>query len=112
MGKNSLKIEVTNIEEKKAKYPLEIRCRAKKIVKIFVWRSQKKIAENKGGVVGINYTDIYLMKVHVTIKISQHDSLLLNKCNHGIFYVKLDVTLNIYGFEIEENTEKCDFEGF
>ena len=56
--------------------------------------------------------NIDLRKVHVTIKIFQHDSLLLNKCNHGIFYVKLNITLEIYGFEIEENAEKCDFEGF
>ena len=37
--------------------------------------------------------NIDLRKVHVTIKIFQHDSLLLNKCNHCIFYVKLNVTL-------------------
>ena len=48
----------------------------------------------------------------MTIKIFQHDSLLLNKCNHGIFHVKLNVTLEIYVFEIEENAEKRDFEGF
>ena len=51
-------------------------------------------------------------KVRLTIKIFQHDSLLLNKCNHDIFYAKLNVILEIYGFEIEENAEKCDFEGF
>ena len=48
----------------------------------------------------------------MTIKISQHDFLLLNKCNHDIFYAKLKVILEIYGFEIEENAEKCDFEEF
>ena len=51
-------------------------------------------------------------KVRVTIKIFQHDSLLLNKSNHDIFYAKLNVILEIYGFEIEKNAEKCDFEGF
>ena len=56
--------------------------------------------------------NINLKKVHVTIKVFQDDSLLLNKCNHGISYLKLNVTLEIYGFEIEENAEKCDFEGF
>ena len=56
--------------------------------------------------------NIDLRKVHVAIKIFQHDSLLLNKCNHDIFYAKLNVILEIYGFEIEENAEKCDFEGF
>ena len=56
--------------------------------------------------------NIDLRKVHVTIKIFQHDSLLLNKCNHDIFYAKLNVILEIYGFEIEKNAEKCDFEGF
>ena len=54
--------------------------------------------------------NINLRKVLVIIKIFQHDSLLLNKCNHDIFYVKLNVTLEIYGFEIEENAEMCDFE--
>ena len=53
-----------------------------------------------------------LRKVLVTIKIFQHDFLLLNKCSHDIFYVKLNVTLEIYGFEIKENSEKCDFERF
>ena len=56
--------------------------------------------------------NIDLGKVHVTIKIFQHDSLLLNKCNHVIFYVELNVTLKIYEVEIEENPEKCDFEEF
>ena len=40
------------------------------------------------------------------------NSFLLNKCNHGKFDVMLNVTLEIYGFEIEENAEKWDFEGF
>ena len=35
--------------------------------------------------------NIDLRKVRVTIKIFQHDSLLLNKCNHGIFCAKLNV---------------------
>ena len=56
--------------------------------------------------------NIDLRKVHVTIKIFQHDLLLLNKCNHDIFHAKLKVILEIYGFEIEENEETCDFEGF
>ena len=56
--------------------------------------------------------NIDLRKVHVTIKIFQHDSLLLNESNHDIFYAKLNVILEIYGFGIEENAEKCDFEGF
>ena len=56
--------------------------------------------------------NIDLRKVHVTIKIFQHDSLLFNKCNHGIFYVKLNASLGIFGFEIEENAKKCDFEAF
>ena len=56
--------------------------------------------------------NIDLRKMSVTIKIFQHDSLLLYKCNHGIFYVKLNVTLEIYGIEIEEYAEKCDLEGF
>ena len=56
--------------------------------------------------------NIDLRKVPVTLKIFQHDSLLLNKRNHGIFYVKFNVTLGIYGFEIEENAEKCVFEEF
>ena len=56
--------------------------------------------------------NIDLRKVYVTIKIFQHDSFLLNKCNHDIFYAKLEVILEIYGFEVEENAEKCDFEGF
>ena len=47
--------------------------------------------------------NIDLRKVPVIIKIFQHDSVLLNKCKHGIFYVKLNVTLEIYGFEIDEN---------
>ena len=51
-------------------------------------------------------------KVHLTIKVFQDDSLLLNKCNHGIFYAKLNITLEIYAFEVEENAEKCNFEGF
>ena len=38
--------------------------------------------------------------------------LLSNKCNHDIFCAKLNVILDIYGFEIEENAEKYDFEGF
>ena len=56
--------------------------------------------------------NIDLRKVRVTTKIFQHDFLLLNNCKHGIFYVKLKVILEIYGFKIEENAEKCDFEGF
>ena len=56
--------------------------------------------------------NIDLRKVHVTIKIFQHDSLLLNKCDHDLIYANLNIILELYGFEIEENTEKCDFEGF
>ena len=66
--------------------------------------------KNKSG--ACSSFNIDLRKVHVTIKIFQHDSLLLNKWNHDIFYAKLNVILEIYGFEIEENAEKCDFEGF
>ena len=43
--------------------------------------------------------------VSVTIKIFQHDSLLLTKCNYDIFYTKLNVILEIYGSEIDENVE-------
>ena len=53
-------------------------------------------------------------KEHVTIKIFQHDYLVFKKCNHGITYVKLNVTLDIlevYGFEIEEKSGKYDFKG-
>ena len=56
--------------------------------------------------------NIDLRKVPVTIKIFQHDFLLLDKYNHDIFYAKLNVILEIYDFEIEENAEKCDFKGF
>ena len=56
--------------------------------------------------------NVDLRKVYVTIKIFQHDSFLLNKCNHDITYAKLKVILEVYGFEIEENAEKCNFEGF
>ena len=66
--------------------------------------------KNKSG--ACSSFNIDLRKVHVTIKIFQHDSLLLNKWNHDIFYAKLNVILEIYGFKIEENAEKCDFERF
>ena len=49
--------------------------------------------------------NIDLRKMHVTIKIFQHGSRLLKKCNHDIFYAKLNVILEIYGVEIEENAE-------
>ena len=56
--------------------------------------------------------DIDMRKAHVTIKIFQHDFLLLNRCTHDIFYAQLNVILEIYGFEIKENAGKCDFEVF
>ena len=56
--------------------------------------------------------NIDLRKVPVTIKIFQHDSLLLNKCNHDIFYAKLKVILEIYGFEIEKMRKSAILKGF
>ena len=71
-----------------------------------------EFSEKKNNSQACSSFNIDLRKVHVTIKIFQRDSLLLNKCNHGIFYAKLNVILEICGLEIEENSEKCDFEGF